>query len=215
MILNGDNGLKILVRLLLLTFAVVLSGCTFNHVSELRPSLDNSTVTEKLPLAVGVYYSPQFRDYEQARWKWFHRWIVPVGNASVTLFDKAFPMLFDDVVPVEGIPTPAKRSDKVVTIIEPSIEEFDFDLPLALGDYTADITYRITLRNSDGTGFASWTVEGHGKQGVGLGYLTHATPIGQVTDAAMEEAMRKFVEGFREVPEVRAWLRQSGLLRTE
>jgi len=215
MILNGDNGLKILVRLLLLMVAVVLSGCTFNHVSELRPSLDNSTVKEKLPLVVGVYYSPQFRDYEQARLKMVHRWIVPVGKASVTLFDKAFSILFDGVVLVEGIPTPAKRNDKVAAVIEPSIEEFDFELPLALGDYTADVTYRITLRNSDGTGFASWTVEGHGRQGVGLGYLTHATPIGQVTDAAMQEAMRKFVDGFREVPEVRAWLRQSGLLRTE
>jgi len=199
--------------LLLVLVAIPLSGCS--HVCPLKATIDAPPNLNKIPLTVGVFYNSDLRNYEHSRAIMQHRWVVPIGNASVSLFDLALPMIFERVVNASSRPPYQEEKQKLAAVIEPTIEEFNFSVPFALGGYEAEISYRFTLYSLDGTPFASWTVKGEGKRGTCFDCLTHARPIGEATDLAMQDAAKKFLVGFSEVPEVRLWLRRNGLLKPE
>lgn len=189
--------------------AALISGCS--HAIPLKASVDRPPNINKLPLMIGVYYSPEFRTYQHARARGQVQFVAPQGQASAALFDQVLPMIFESVVPVPSRPPLAEASPKVAAVIEPKIEEFDFDFPWTpFGSYTAQIVYRLTLHSPEGTPFASWTVKGSGERGSGLA-ATHAPLIGEAVDLAMQDAAMKFMVGFRDIPEVRRWLRRVGV----
>ncbi len=137
---------------------------------------------------------------------------VPIGAGSVTLFDNVFPMLFDPAVPVDSRPPLTGGTRTVAAVIEPRVEAFDFTEPLfpSFGSsYTAEVTYRFTLYSDDGTPFASWLVSGYGERPVDFEKLTTGSPVGDASSLAMEDAARKFLTDFREIPELQRWLRRS------
>ncbi|MFQ5579073.1 MAG: hypothetical protein ACE5FZ_00535 [Nitrospiria bacterium] len=193
-------------KLALLSIGILLSGCT--HISTLKPTMNQSRDIVKIPISVGIYYSPEFKTYNQDRKTGPHRWVIPLGQASVAAFDQAIKKVFDRTIHVSSRPPFTHNNYKVDTVIEPKIEHFNFDLPLFMGTYSAEVVYRITLYSSDGTPFISWTVRGTGERPSGFDYLTHATPIGEATDLAIQGAITKFMTGFSDVPEVKNWLRK-------
>jgi len=190
-----------------LSAAAIISGCTMTMTFPLEATIDRPPSVTPVPLAVGVYYSPEFRAYEHVRVRQKMRFVAPFGQASVALFDRVLPMIFEGVVPVASPPPLGEGGPKLAAVIEPKIEAFDFDWPvvLAFGAYTAEVTYRFTLYSPEGNPFASWTVRGDGNP-VGL-----QAGVPKAIDLAMEDAAKKFMAGFRDVPEVRRWLRQAGI----
>jgi len=210
---QSNENILILRSVILFLLTILMSGCS--HTCPLKPALDQPPRVSKIPVTVGVYYNSEFSNLEQSRAVMQHRWIVPIGQASVSLFDLALPMIFEKTVKVSTRPPYQDEKQKLVVVIEPTIEEFNFSIPLALGSYSAELTYRFTLYSLDGTPFASWTVTGEGKRGVGLDYLTHAAPVGEATDMAMQDAVKKFLSGIKEEPEVKSWLRRVGQLETK
>ena len=74
-----------------------------------------------------------------------------------------------------------------------------------------EVAYRFTLYSLDGTPFASWIVEGEGQEKFGLGGSQSWEFLGDVSDLALKQAAVKLMTGFRDIPEVKRWLRQTGV----
>lgn len=181
--------------------AVFMSGC-LTFTAPAKVTLDRPPDVGKLPLTVGIYYSVEFRAHEHVRTKDLGKFVVPSGEASVALFDDILPLMFENTVLVPGRPPLAQRDPRLVAVIEPRIEHFDVDLPVVIGTIRAEVTYRFTLYSPVGHPFASWRVNGVGEAGpMGGGY-------DKAVDLAMQDAARRFMIGFRAVPEVQRWLRQ-------
>jgi hypothetical protein len=199
-----------MIGLLMVSMLVALT-CACTHVSSLKATVDRPPNVVQVPLVVGVYYSPEFHAYKHVRTRQTHRWVVPVGQASVSLFDRIMPMIFANVVPVPSRPPLSATEQSVAAVIEPRIEQFDFVFPWVFGTYTAEITYRFMLYSPDGTPLASWTVNGRGERDWRRDDLTHTKPIGDASNLAMKDAAIKFMTGFRDIPHVRQWLQSIGV----
>ncbi len=137
----------------------------------------------------------------------------PIGQASVTLFDRLFPAIFKGASVVPTRPPLPIEGAKVDAVIEPTIESFDVKTrvrgPGFTETYLAEITYRFTLWSFQGERIASWTVTGNGDT---RGVTWRADELrGQVAELAMRDAAVKFWTVFRGVPEVRRWLREMGI----
>lgn len=192
--------------LTLLVVAILLVSCT--HTIPLKATIEPPLDVTQVPVAVGVYYSPEFRAYEHAGSRGGDRWVFPLGPASMTLFDQAFPRVFASTQPVQSRPPLPTGDVELAAVIEPKIETFDFGLPfLKTGTYTAEITYRFTLYSPRGDPIASWLVKGVGAK-PGEGGFEFARWPGEAADLAMRDAATKFLTGFGEVPEVQRWVRQ-------
>ena len=115
---------------LVLLAAAVFAGCTFKTVLPLNPTVDNAAGLSRVPLTVGVHYSAGFRTYEYARGGGRSKLVVPLGQASETLFDRVLSMTFEKVVPVPGPPPLASGGPTLATVIEPNIERAEVHHPL-------------------------------------------------------------------------------------
>jgi hypothetical protein len=190
---------------LLLIWTNIISGCTY-HVP-LNATTDKLTGVSKIPMMIGVYYSPEFVNYEYVHQK-IHRWVLPLGQASVSLFDQVLPPVFEKYVAIERRPPFAATVQDIDAVIEPIIESYSLEFPrypMLSGDYEASITYRFLLFNIDGDPISSWSVSALARREADLQHNA-AIEIGEVTDAAMRAAANKFMEGLRDRPEVREWL---------
>ncbi len=202
----------LLVPLALLPVAGLLGCPTFT--SELKATVQNPPSVAQVPLTVGIYYSPEFQAYKHVRTQATSSFVVPLGQPSVRLFDQVFAMMFEKVEPVSSRPPLSAAGPHLAAVIEPRIEEFHFDSPqiACFGPFYAKVTYRFTLYSLEGTPVVSWTVTGVGQRDCGFDYITVSAPIGEASDLALQDAAMKLMTGFRDVPEVRRWLRRVGVL---
>lgn len=190
----------------------ILAGCTWNY--EVKGTLENPPTVQGLPIpvAVGVYYGPELRAYKHTHSKPFHSYVVPVGEPSERLLNQVFRKMFQTVVPVSGRPPLKTPSQGLVAVIEPRIEEFHSDFP-ALLIYVrtyVEVVYRFTLYSLDGTPVASWIVQGEGEDTSfgGMGEF-----LGDASALALKDAAVKLLTGFRDVPEVKRWLKETDALK--
>jgi len=165
---------------------------------------------QQLPVVVGIYMSPQFRAYRHVESREGSEWQFALGQASVSLLERALPLLFKAVVPVAGRPPLDGGPVGIVAVLEATLEGFAFALPyLAPEAYTAEIRYRFTLYSTAGEPVATWRVRGEGSRSGTLG-LEQVRWVGEATDLAMQDAATQLVRGFREVPDLRRWLERIG-----
>jgi hypothetical protein len=165
-------------------------GCSFKHTLKINPSLEHLPEVAREPCSVGVYYSPDFRTYEHRRVFGSHLYIAPLGEASVAMFDRIFPMVFEKVVPVADLPPFLDKQDDIVAIIEPRIEAFHFRFDFEKYSDRCSVTYRFTVYTLQGVPVSSWTVKGKGDASH-MGYWKHI-------NLDMQDAAIKFIKGFRE-----------------
>jgi hypothetical protein len=194
------------VSWLLVVFLVAL-GCT--HAIPMKGTMEAPPTTARVPLRLGVYYSPDFRNYRYVGSRGGDRWDFPLGNSSTRLFDRVFADMFTSVQSLDSRPPLSGSQGKLDAVLEPKIESFDFAIPyLKTGAYTAEITYHFTLCALNGEPLASWTVRGagskHGKPG-----FDFARGPGEAADLAMQDAATKFITGFPDIPEVRRLINQA------
>jgi len=141
---------------ILLTAAVLsLSACATEVVTkqiEFYPTLLVSQASKKLPLTVGVYYSPEFVSYRRQRQRVGRElsllrprgdplvdnrinaqvWDIPLGAASMQRVGQTLQSLFAQVTPISERPT-ALANLAVDGLVEPSIEAIEIQESLALG----------------------------------------------------------------------------------
>ena len=213
-------GVVLLKKLLkLVALAALFSGCSTsaeapkNFDIQLNPTVEPLPSTIRLPLTVGVYYDPKFRSTRYQFRGFTGLANFPVGQASVTLFDRLFAAIFKSVSVVPDRPPLRAEGAKIDAVIEPAIAAFDVKTrvrgPGFTETYRAEITYRFTLWSSQGERIASWTVTGNGET---RGVTWRADELrGRVAELAMRDAAAKFLRVFRGVPEARRWLGEMGL----
>ena len=85
--------------------AVLLAGCGANEV--VVHGQFPQPVLDKLPITLGVYYDPEFRNHEffdQASSRGESDWIVRTGEAQTQMYDTLLGGMFEKVVMLNELP---------------------------------------------------------------------------------------------------------------
>lgn len=199
----------------LLVLLALLTACGTTFQVPLSPVLDAPPLPPRLPIEVGVFYDDDFKTYEAVEPVSLHaenRFVRSLGAASVRMFDEAIAALFEKTTRLAARPAFGDTPPNVRGVIEPTIEAASFG-PVNRGmgwgsSVWAEVTYGIRLYSPRGELIGAWRVTGFGEAD------THAfhelEVLGLATDRSIEDALRKFLAGFFDVPEVRRWLRKTG-----
>ncbi len=182
---------------------VLLSGCS--ETVDIKPVVEVMG-RPAMNAAVGVYHSPEFRNYQFTADVYGNgfTFIFPLGSSSEAMLKSLYPKVFKSIKEVNAMPTGASDAKDVATVLVPEIESFQFPLQCLLGPYWAEIRYRFTLYSPQGEKLISWTAKGWGEGGDGTLYGEFG-PIADATNMAMQMAAMKFVSSFDQVPEVKRW----------
>jgi hypothetical protein len=185
---------------------------------DIDASLDQRPIVEQLPVAMGIYYSPEFRGYEHRSVEYirgleFH-FIYSLGPASVALFDQVLPGMFRAVVPLKTWPSLSVGGAGLSAVLIPEIESVfirsqhnDSDL----GPFPVNVTYRFTLYGLVGDKLASWVVSGSTTYELSpvLDFQAQDKKKLAIRDA-LRNAAAKFVIEFPNQPDVQRWLEEKG-----
>ena len=185
----------------------LLLGCTVTV--DLDPQITPAVESDRIPMSVGVYYGPELRTYEFTTEPGprMGEVIVPLGEESVSLFQRLLSGIFETVVDIDSKPTASDPLAGLDAVIEPQIEAFTLrSSDVGKGRFWADIRYRLTIYAVDGSEIASWTVQG---DGTSVDRPVSPTPdsIGRTVELALEAAATRLVASFEEVPEAARWRR--------
>lgn len=182
-------------------FALGTAGCgtTYkDHVIEPGQAYDGEPLVTPLPLTVGVYYTPEFRNYEgntsRSNDRRVDRYHLRLGPASVALFDRILAAQFAEVRSVDRVPTPDAGEPGLDAVIEVSFASAGL----------MSVGYDLTLYAPSGTVIAKFDADG----------ATYSDRVDDETvprglRVAMRNAAAKFLVDFSDNPDIHAWL--SGL----
>ena len=208
-----------LVRfLVLITVSLVASACTITV--EPAPHLDRQPLIEKLPIAVGVYYSDELRDYVHAgSTNMIESWRAAFGPPSIVLFDEILGYTFEEWLPVESKP-PLQGSDvdRLAGVIAPRIGLVSAWCPdRGDGKCTVMVGYSFTLYAMDGSEIATWMVHGDSQRdfwGPQFGFASavfmqgavNEKYLGDLLEESMAAAGAQFWPEFYDSPGVQRWI---------
>ncbi len=153
--------------------ACVLAGAGCAYDVPLRADVEPVPGAEKLPITVGVYYSPEFRGYTFFADFCGDLPTYRLGEASVHVFDEVFPAVFEKVVPLTGIPPSAHERAKLDVIIAPELQDasvMNAGCKWKDASIGALIEYSFVFYDKDANRIVAWTVRGVGDTG---GYNPH------------------------------------------
>ena len=163
---------------------------------------------ERLPLKVGIYYSPEFENYEH-----YDRTVgesgvaTPVGEFSIRQFDSMFFAMFEHTQSVDRRPPyPANDpASELQGIIEPRIERFEMNAEaMSFAPLFAQVDYQFKIYLPDGTTLATWKISA---SDTGVPWSASWTDIiGVRTKTVVRESSIQFMQKFFDAPEVRARL---------
>jgi hypothetical protein len=169
--------------------AATLAACT-HHVS-VTPFALPKPLVEPLPIAVGVYYSPEFRAGEKTDTPIYassgagSTYVVTMGPASVAMFDQLFGAVFAHIVTVDKTSL-GPTDTQLAAVIEPRL------LAVHVTDFgeRVSLVYMIAVHAPAGEVLAEMRVQG----------------VDQGVEAAMRDAAAEFLLGFCESKEIKGWL---------
>jgi hypothetical protein len=201
--------MKVAARVVLFLL-LLCASCTFH--ADLAPKIGQAT--ERIPLSVGVYYSPELLAYKHDETlTGGSRMRFAIGEATPPLFNEVFQRLFRETRMVDRLP-PLSKDIAVDAVIEPRLERFSVDAPImpTIGAWTARVTYLFTLYSPKGDLIASWSKTWSGSSGDGFtlapGGSSHAS---QAVERALEGLAANFMAEFNQTPELRRWLSERGV----
>lgn len=142
---------------------VLTAGCATmgTRIIELDPPLDNLAAQTPLPIKAGVYYSPEFSTFQYERAFMSSILIVPLGSASVRLFDRTLSASFREVVRVDSIPDGLSPTPvEVDVIVEPRIEAFHHRVGFESDSEMASVTYQLRLYDRFGSPIGARLIRG-------------------------------------------------------
>ena len=162
---------------------VLLAGCSLDHhVDTEGLEVPEFQGGERIPAAVGVYYSPGFMSYT-AKGKFGDSTITAdLGPASHSLFDPLFRSAFAETLAVQSAEPPELTAGEIEAVLIPSIVSFSgyassYELVGAV------IRYELEIRHTSGS-IVSLSAEGVSSSKVGLSWAT---------DEIITDAMRAAV----------------------
>ena len=144
--------------------AALIAGC--NQATTMRVDAKVPVaLVEKLPLTIGVYYDTALRNHRYTEdTSERPNWVIDSGHSQVALFDSVLTSTFNQVIPVENLPT-VDAPAEFDLIVAPAISEMQFTTPdeTFFDFYEAWIRYDIDLLRSDGSSINKWEITAYGK----------------------------------------------------
>ncbi|NRA85452.1 MAG: hypothetical protein HRU22_17270 [Gammaproteobacteria bacterium] len=163
-----------------------------------------------LPLTVGVVYNEPFKTYryvEQEEER--NDWEISIGRAQMKLFNTVLPAMFSKVI---GVPEINASSEDVVDLFfEPSVEEFQFNVPeeTKIKMYEVWIKYNMKVYDARGSLLADWIITAYGKTPTEF-MKSDKTALNEALIIALRDVGAGLSLRFRHVPEIQAWMGQRG-----
>lgn len=209
-----DRSIRNLVSYFFIVF--VLVNCTLPPVT-IKPELKHSPLIGKLPISIGVYYPPSFREYEYTStdemFKYKSRFLI--GTACVNFFNKVLPVMFSRVEIFDTKPPYFPQRQNIAAVLEPEIHTFQIDsmsdyggFSSSMGFYSSAI-FLIKLYDIDGTMIDSWSISGDGYER----YLYFKNPMnqrGRSAESAIIDTIAQFMVSVQHRSEIKRWLQKHG-----
>jgi hypothetical protein len=207
----------IATRLLAVTIVavclVVSAGCNTNVTVE---GTLPTPLVRKLPLNIGVYYPPAFRDFtHQERIYEQGTWTVDMGTQNLEFFRGMFTAMFNQVVEIQELTIPTGDEvgagsvsvpEELDGIIVPEIAKYGFLTPQisGLSFFSASIHYRISIYDKAGNLAVNWVVVGYGKSPTSM--FGDDKALGEATMLAIRDGGARIAIGTFQHPAVLKWL---------
>jgi hypothetical protein len=183
-----------------------LAGCGPTRF-EAQPSIPTPLVT-KIPLVVGVYMAPGFRDKVYAEKRDGGNYSIAIGKAQSEGFMRLMEAMFDRVVPVAATDAGASTDPQIRGVIEPVLEDFAFVTPVDSGSdvYAVSLKYRFNGYRPDGQAIDSWTFTGYGAAANASMLGGGSEVLKKAVQLAMRDAAAKLATELRDQAIVRGLL---------
>ncbi len=188
----------------LAVFLMLSSGCA--HQVLVAPRLADSLSTDKIKLDVGLHLSDAFKNYKVSESRGGDTWNYDnLGEASSVQLQLGLTQMFQNVeLVLETPPFSNPKLSPLSVVFEPTIERFDFDIPLTKFQvYPAKIYYKIIAYDSSGKIVLTRTVEGVGDTKGSPGFDFAANPAKSATKA-VEEGCKRVLEAILSADEMKA-----------
>lgn len=193
--------LRDLAAAVLIGLGVAGCGTTYSDY-EIDPGTvyDGDPLVEPLPLAIGVYYGPGFRNHEadikRSGPSRVDRYHLRLGPASIALFDRVLEAQFADVRHVDRLPPLEVGEPELDAVIEVAFQSVGL----------MSVGYELALYAPTGKIIAKFEVNGR----------THAEYVDEAIvtrglRVAMRNAAARFLVDLHDRPDVHIWLAGLGL----
>ncbi len=209
--LNGMKGMSVRMpasrrRWACWPVLALLAGCGTTEF-EARPAIP-APLVEKIPVVIGVYMAPEFRDKVYREEREGADVAIALGKAQTEGFMRLLDAMFLRVVPVTSTDAGASTDPAIRGVLEPVLEDVAFVTPTDSGAdvYAVSLKYRVSGYKPDGQFTDSWTFTGYGAAAVSnmLGIGTDA--LQKATQLAMRDAGARLATELREQAIVRGLL---------
>jgi len=123
-------------------------------------------VGDRLPLVVGLYFSPEFKNYAPVEVLYQRsNWKIDLGTASEQMFEQVFYNLSNRIVVLKDKPDGNEPPEGVDLIVIPTFTDFGLLDPSAtpLEFFSLSFKYKIDVFAPDGNLVADWTINAYGK----------------------------------------------------
>ena len=212
----------------LFLIGVSLAGCDESTMVSVEPKLDRLPGVHPIPLSVGVYSSPDMRNYTHSAnlnlpmlpglaflGEFDRTWYLSVGRATVPVLNETFARVFKEGTVLEEMPITTPGADGLNAVIEMKITNVVVKV-LAnrlLPEAFVRITCEFALYAPDGDLVAVWEVIGRGREEAWWPFASKRQLIATAATASLHDAATQLMTGVRRVPEVNAWFVQLGVVK--
>lgn len=184
----------------------LLAGCGTTEF-EAKTAIPTPLV-EKIPVAVGIYMAPEFREKVYREDREGGDVAIAIGKAQSEGFMRLMEALFLRAVPVASTDAGARTGADLRGVLEPVLEDFAFVTPADSGTdvFAVSLKYRVNGYKPDGQFVDSWTFTGYGAAATSsmLGFGSEA--LQKATQLALRDAGARLATELREQAIVRGLL---------
>jgi len=181
-----------LVAVGILFVSLLINGCSSGpQVVKIDISTsDETTAPASVTKAnVGIYYEPEFTNYVHIQTFSDSIQTRNIGKESVGLFNAAIPKVFENTQVVDKLPPYDISRSEMDGIVEPRLDYLSWRTFFYNDVEFFHIEYTFMFYTSEGVPISSWTIVGTGSD----------------VEEQLADAAQKFVSGFDDAPETKAF----------
>jgi hypothetical protein len=184
----------------------VLVGC--GSASVVVESAFPAPLVEPLPVRLGIVIGPELQNFVHAEAiPQQATWTITLGDANVSMLRPLFNAMFLEARDISDIPTQQANLGSLDGVLRPTLEKFEFDVPVGERDQFVEVwmQYRLFLYETDGEIVAEWPVTGYGKSEL---EGNREESVRRAAIVAMREAGATISTQFANQPQVSYWLEE-------